>query len=203
MRRGRTHTYLARTLSLSWWAVRVRGEEFDQMLAEGVETAPRRTDTVLRRRCEARGRLLVRRSFRCTLAGQIEGVLFFAADSTAAGEPGTVWAADIQPHEVREASPSLRLIVAGLQQSTPPRAQGVALALLLLRDGRSPLYGSRAPGELKLAAEVTALALTSPVACARGLVKLDSGTFTAASRWWREPAAPPPRGEPKGLGGSA
>jgi hypothetical protein len=139
----------------------------------------------------------VRRSFRRALAEQIEGVLALAADPTAAGAPSTIWAVDIQLDEVREASRSLRLIVAGLQESTPPRAQGVALALLLLRDGRSPLYGSQASGELRLAAEVTALALTSPVGWARGLVGVGSGRTMAVTCWWREPAAAPTRAQRK------
>lgn len=170
------------------------------MLAEGVESDAL-VEPVSRQRCEARSRLLVRRSFRCTLAAQIAGILALLADSTAVGAPSTVSAVDIQLDELREASPSLRLIVAGLQGSTAPRAQGVALALLLVRDGRSPLYASRAPGELKLAAQATALALASPVSWARGLACVGSGRITAASCWWREPAGAQKRGVPRDLKG--
>jgi hypothetical protein len=197
-RRGRAQAYLPR--ALSWCAARLRGAELDPILAEGLEPDARRTDPVSRQRCEARAQLLVRRSFRRALASEIEGVLAFAADFTAKGAPSTVSAVDVQLDELREATPSLRLIVAGLEEPTPPRAQGVALALLLLRDGRSPLYGSRAPGELKLAAQATALALASPVSWARGL---GSARTAAAPCWWREPAAAPTRSAQEGLEGDA
>lgn len=158
---ARGHTYLPRARSRL--AVRLRGAELDQMLAEGVEADVLPADPALRQRCEARGRLLVRRSYRRTLATEIEGVMALASDPRAAPASSTVWAVDLQLGEVREASSSLRLIVSALRETRPPRAQGVALASLLLRDGRSPLYRGRAPGELKLAAEATALALTSPI----------------------------------------
>jgi hypothetical protein len=183
MTRRRAHDYLAR--ALSGCAARLCGAELDAMLAEGAEPDAL-ADPVSHRRCQARARLLVRRSFRVTLAAQIEGVLALAADSTAIAAPSTVWAVDIQLEELCEASPSLRLIGAALRQSTPPRVQGVALALLLLRDGRSPLYGGCAPGELKLAAQATALALASPVSWARGVVYVGGGPIAAASCWWQD-----------------
>jgi len=158
---ARGHTYLPRARSRL--AARLRGAELDQMLAEGAEADVLPADSALRQRCEARGRLLVRRSYRRTLATEIEGVIALASDPRAAPALSTVWAVDLQLGEVREASSSLWLIVSALQETRPPRAQGVALASLLLRDGRSPLYRGRAPGELKLAAEATALALTSPM----------------------------------------
>jgi hypothetical protein len=192
MRHGHAHGYWAR--ALSWCAARLHGAELDAMLAEGVEP-DELSDPASRQRCQARARLLVRRSFRLTLAAQIEGVLALATDSTARAASSAVWAVDIQFEQLLEASPIVRQIVAGLQQSTPPRAQGVALALLLLRDGRSPLYARRAPGELKLAAQATALALAAPVSW----VQLGSARTAAASCWWRAPALAPKQSPAKGL----
>ena len=124
-------------LALSWCAAHARAPELDRMLADGIEPGAL-ADPVSRRRCQARARLLTRQSFRRTLAAQIEEVLALVADSSALS---TVWAVDVQLEQLREARASLRLIVGRLEESTPPRAQGVALAVLLLRDGRSPLYG--------------------------------------------------------------
>jgi len=137
----------------------------------------------------------VRPSFRLTLAAQIEDVLLLAAEPIAGAAPSALWAVDVQLEQLREAGTSLRQIVAGLRQSSPPRAQGVALALLLLRDGRSPLYAGRAPGELKLAAQATALALAAPVSW----VQLGSARTAAASCWWRAPALAPKQSPAKGL----
>lgn len=120
---------------------------------------------------QARARLLVGRHFRYALAAEIEGLLAHAAAATAAQRrPASVWTVDLRVHEVRDAASTLRLLANELQAPGTPRAQGVALALLLMRDGRSPLYSSRATGDLQLAAELAARALTAPVEPGRGLL---------------------------------
>jgi hypothetical protein len=173
---------------LSWVAARMRGAELDARLAEGPDPGAL-AHAVSRRRCEARARLLVGRGFRRSLAAQIEEVLALVADPGVARAPSAVWSVDIPLEQLRRASPSMRRIVARLADAKPPRAQGVALAVLLLRDGRSPLYGSRAAGELELAAQTTALSLTCPVTWPRGPAPGDDHSSFAPSCWWREPAA--------------
>jgi hypothetical protein len=177
-----------RPAGLSWFAARTRGAELDAILAESPDPGVL-ADSVSRRRCDARARLLVGRGFRHSLAAQIEEVLALVSGPGVAGTPSAVWSVDISLDELRRASPSMRLIVSRLEDAKPPRAQGVALAVLLLRDGRSPLYGSRAVGELELAAQATALSLASPVTRARGPASGGDPSSLAASRWWREPSA--------------
>jgi hypothetical protein len=192
--RGHRGAHGCRARALSWCAARLSGAELDVMLAEGVRP-DELTDVASRQRCEARARLLERRSFRLTLAAQIEDVLRLAAEPRARAASSAVWAVDVQLEQLREAGASLQQIVAGLRQSSPPRAQGVALALLLLRHGRSPLYAGRAPGELELAAQATARALAAPVSW----VQLGSSRTVAASCWWQAPARAPKRSPAKGL----
>jgi hypothetical protein len=163
VRRRRHRRYLLR--ATSWCAARTGGEELDRMIAEGADPDALGADPSSRPRCEARARLLVRRSFRLALVTEFEDVLAHAAGATGADRPPSpVWAVDIDFDWVRAADMPLRLIVAGLRAEKPPRAQGVALALLLLRDGRSPLYRGQASGGLTSAAELAGRALTVPVA---------------------------------------
>jgi hypothetical protein len=149
--------------AISWFAARAHGEQLDQMIAEGSELQATALDAAWRRRCEARERVLVRRHLRHALAAELEDLLALAAGETLANRPlRTAWTVDLDTAEILEASESLRLLVARLKAPARPRAQGVAQALMLLRDGRSPLYDAHAAGDLKRAAESAARALESP-----------------------------------------
>jgi hypothetical protein len=156
------HRYLRS--AISWFAAHVHGEQLDRMIAEGSELQASALDAAWRRRCEARERVLVRRHLRHALAAELEDLLALAAGETLANRPlRTAWTVDLDVAEILEASESLRLLVARLKAPGRPRAQGVAQALMLLRDGRSPLYAAHGAGDLKRAAELAARALELPL----------------------------------------
>lgn len=170
---------------IRWYAAHMRARELDELLAAGTQLSVPGTDLATRRLCEARARLLVRRSFRFALAQEIDDIIRLAASPQAADpSPPTVWTADIQLEEVRDSAEALRLVVGALRTHGPPEVQGIALALLLLRDGHSPLNDRWAHGDLRLAAEAAARALaTPPASTAHALAPTDkTATMLAVSR---------------------
>jgi hypothetical protein len=140
-------------------AAHARGRELDELLATGLKPCELGLDPAMGDLCQTRARLLRRRSFRLILAQELEDVLRLAG-AGAAADP--IWTIDLQLDQVREATAALQQVIAALRSREPPEAHGIALAVLLLRDGRSPLYDRRAHGGLRLAAEAAAHALVAP-----------------------------------------
>ena len=158
---------------ISWCAAHVRGRELDELLATGMRPGEPGLDPAISRRCEARAQILKRHRFRFALAQELEDILQLAEPTETADPPQrTPWTVDIQIAEVRNAADALGQIIAGLRARKEPDAHGISLALLLLRDGRSPLYDRHASGALRPAAEraVRALAAASPSAPHAGSV---------------------------------
>jgi hypothetical protein len=71
---------------------------------------------------------------------------------------------DLRTEEVRAASSQLSGVAVALRSGEPPVARGVALANLLVRHGRSPLYVENAPNDVQLAAAATTAALIGSTA---------------------------------------
>jgi hypothetical protein len=61
---------------------------------------------------------------------------------------------------VRAAASELRALARALRSADAPGARGVAMAVLLVRHGQSPLYVGYGPNDVALAAKATRVALT-------------------------------------------
>jgi hypothetical protein len=147
-------------------SARAHREELDGLIADGAGPSSSRL-------CEARARQLVGSRYRSALASEIEALIELAgAASVGASSPPTLSLVDLQIDEVRAARSQLSKVAEALRSADPPVARGVALATLLVRDGRSPLYVENAPDDVQLAATATAAAL------------IGSTPGSDMPRWW-------------------
>lgn len=112
--------------------------------------------------CEVRARQLVRGRRRVAIAAQIETCVEMAAIEAGGSRRHTsVWLVDLPAAEVRAAATELLDLATALRSAEPAEPRGVAMAMLLVRDGESPLYVADGPGEIAKAANAARMALSA------------------------------------------
>ena len=136
-----------------WGVARSRAGCLDALIANGREaTAPEL--------CEARARQLVKVGRRAALAGQIEACVEMAeTDLRRSQRPASVWLVDLRAAEVRAATAALVALAGTLRSAEPVQPRGVAMAMLLVRDGESPLYVAHGPDDIVNAVNAARVAL--------------------------------------------
>jgi hypothetical protein len=137
----------------SWGVASSRTGWLDALIANGMEaTAPEL--------CEARARQLVKVGRRVALAGQIEACVEMAQTNLRRSQrPASVWLVDLRAAEVRAAAAALIALAGTLRSAEPAEARGVAMAMLLVRDGESPLYVAHGPDDIVKAVNAARVAL--------------------------------------------
>jgi hypothetical protein len=129
-----------------------RREELDVRIADGTDSG-------------SSGPCAARSPTRCSkpagsLASEIEGTIELAERSGGGVSLNiSPWLADLRIAEIRAARSRLWAVAQALRSAESPQPRGVALATLLVRDGRSPLYVRHGPRDVELAAEATLAAL--------------------------------------------
>lgn len=113
--------------------------------------------------CEARARQLENVRRRVAIAAQIETCVEAAATDLRGSRPRTsVWLADLRQAEVLAAAPELLDLACALRSPDRVAPRGVAMAMLLIRDGESPLYVAGGQGDIAQAANAARDALSAP-----------------------------------------
>jgi hypothetical protein len=125
----------------------------DALIANGREaTAPEL--------CEVRAGQLVKVGRRVVLASQIEACVEMAeTDLRRSRRPPSVWLVDLRAAEVRAAAGELVDLAGTLRSAEPAEPRGVAMAILLVRDGESPLYVAHGPDDIVKAVNAARTAL--------------------------------------------
>ena len=143
------------TMRRLWtWGVAIsRPSQLDALIATGREaTAPGL--------CEVRARQLVKVGRRVAIAGQIEACVEMAETvRRSSRRPASVWLVDLRMAEVRATAAALIALADALRSAEPAAPRGVAMAMLLLRDGDSPLYVAYGPADIANAANAARIAL--------------------------------------------
>jgi hypothetical protein len=112
--------------------------------------------------CEARARQLVKLRRRVAIAAQIETCVEAAATDLGVSRRRTsVWLADLRETEVRAAAAELLELACALRSRHRVEPRGVAMAMLLIRDGESPLYVAGG-SDIAQAANAARAALSAP-----------------------------------------
>jgi hypothetical protein len=139
---------------VTWCLAVSRRDELDELIADGRPASASRL-------LEERSRQLVKASRRVALAAQIEALVELAGAAPVSGTRRMpVWLVDLRVAEVRGAGPELRDLARALRSADALSARGVAMAMLLVRHGESPLYVDYGPGELVRAVQATTAVLT-------------------------------------------
>jgi len=169
-----------------WYVAASRHVEVDGLLADG-------TDGNSCRFCQARARQLVKASRRAALAAELETLIELAGEESQRGRSQTPLSImDLRVAAVRTARRELLELAHALRSAERPEARGVALAMLLVRHGQSPLYVDYGPDDVALAAKVAMTALTgspgSRHSAGRASCPSASGGQLTAEfalpRWW-------------------
>jgi hypothetical protein len=144
IRRSGVRRRPARSALFAWW----HALELDRQLAAGADP---RSSAVLAMRAR---RITAARSRR-----RISGGLAGALSRAQGGHPGFTAAVRSDAREVLTARTVLTALAARLRAPEPVAPQGVAMLLMLLTDGTSPLYRPGAPGALGSRLRAAAVAL--------------------------------------------
>jgi hypothetical protein len=144
-----------------------RREQLDELIADGIDPGGSGVHA-------SRVRQIVDRRSRERLALELEAIIETAATVPASARQLPPSLIDLRLTEISAAQHRLRALAQALRDAYPPTARGVALTMLLIHHGRSPLYVDYAPGDVTLAAEMTIAALAGQ----------ESGP-TAVPCWWR------------------
>jgi hypothetical protein len=136
-----------------WGIASSRASWLDALIANGREaTAPEL--------CEVRARQLVKVGRRVALTGQIEACVEVAeTDLCRSRRPASVWLVDLRAAEVRAAAAELVDLAGTLRSAEPAEPRGVAMVMLLVRDGESPLYVAHGPDDIVNAVNAARVAL--------------------------------------------
>ena len=137
---------------MSWGLATARREELDGLIACGFGPTASQV-------CQARARQLVKKSRRSALASEIDALINVVDEPAVGGPTNPLWLVSLRVEEVRGARTRLCTLALLLRSIEHPTARGVALAMLLVRDGRSPLFVRYGPADLERAAEATIAAL--------------------------------------------
>lgn len=134
----------------------LRRAELDGLIADGTEWRSRRL-------CEARGRQLVQARRRAAVATEIETCIEMARSGALSGSSQMpVLLVDLRVAEVCAADHALMALARALRSAERPEARGVAMAMLLVRHGQSPLFVAHGPNDVASAANAAQRALTGP-----------------------------------------
>lgn len=137
----------------SWGVASSRTGWLDALIANGSEAAAPEL-------CEVRARQLVKIGRRVAIAGQIEACVETAETVLRSSRrPASVWLVDLRAAEVRAAAVELVGLAGALRSAEPAEARGAAMAMLLVRDGESPLYVASGPDDIANAANAARIAL--------------------------------------------
>lgn len=151
-REGRLrHGFVMRALTLC------RASQLDALIASGDEASAPEL-------CGFRARQLLKPGCREAIAAQIEACVEMAGSvSRTSGRPTSVWLADLRAAEVHAVEAELLDLARQLRSSEPAQARGVAMAVRLVCDAESPLYGFRVPSDVPGAVHAARSALRGPV----------------------------------------
>ena len=171
---------------VTWLLAISRREELDGLIADGIAPSSCRL-------CEVRSRQLVKRGRRAAIAAEIEERVEQAAAGSFGGfvQP-SILLVDLRLAEVRAAASELRALARALRSADPPRARGIAMALLLVRHGQSPLYVGYGTNDVFLAANAARVALTELASTPESADRISPNTGSArpfasgsaVSRFW-------------------
>jgi hypothetical protein len=137
---------------LNWGLATARRQMLDELIAGGVDPGSSPA-------CQERARQLMKKSRRAALAAEIDAIVNVVGESRSGDPPSPLWLASLRVEEVRAARTQLSAVALLLRSIEQPAARGVALAMLLVRDGRSPLFVRYGPADVKQAADATTSAL--------------------------------------------
>ena len=136
-----------------WGVATSRPSQLDALIATGREA----TASEL---CEVRARQIVKVGRRVAIAGQIEACVEMAGTVLhCSRRPVSVWAVDLRAAQVRAAAAELLDLAGTLRSAEPAEPRGVAMAMLLVRDGESPLYVAHGPDDIVKALNAARAAL--------------------------------------------
>jgi hypothetical protein len=151
----RYHDDLRRLRTLQSWSLALfRRVELDGLIADGAEWSSCRL-------CEARARQLVKAGRRAAVAAEIEACVELAGAGLLS-DPSQIsgWLVDLRVAQVGAAGRDLLELARALRSAERPKARGVAMAMLLVRHGQSPLYVGDGPNDIALAANAAQMALS-------------------------------------------